>query len=95
MLFHLLSVMWHKPYKGQSIKGSILIKDDMNPMRNHRDQQDTVVMYCRYLALFLRHTVHNIVYIISFITYIHDMEGYTIFYYCRYDYILPFLGPLA
>ena len=30
-----LSVMWHKPYKGRSIKGSILIKADMNPKRNH------------------------------------------------------------
>ena len=44
----------HQRYKGRSIKGSIRIKADMNPMRNHRDQQDTVVMYCRYLALFFK-----------------------------------------
>ena len=35
MLFHLPLVMWYKPYKGRSIKGSILIKAYMNPRRNH------------------------------------------------------------
>ena len=88
MLSNLPLVMWHKPYKGRSIKSSIFIKANMiSQEKSSRDQKPTVVMYCWYPALFLRHTVH----IIDYMTW-KDIP-----YSTTVDLIIsfPFLRPLA